>query len=147
MSLATSSTGISWDLRDLFSGFDDPRLTAAIDQVYAEAEHFAAEYRGSIDVAGGPAAEHLLRGLERIEALWDALARPVVYANLLFSADTSKPEHRDLQQQMEQHNTSIANLLLFFELDGCISAMMMPSDYCTTHCLHRITIFAEYASL
>lgn len=117
MTMTTSATGIAWDLTDLFTGYDDPALTATLDRVTAEAETFAQTYRGTINLPGGPDAEHLRAGIEQLEALQDAAAGPAVYAMLLFAADTSKPEHRNLQQQVEQRLTAVRNTLLFFDLE------------------------------
>ncbi len=117
MTTPTSASGITWDLSDLYTSYDDPRLTADLDQAAAEAEAFAAAYRGTIDVPGGPDAAHMFTALERLEALYDKLAYPSVYAALLFAADTSAPAHRNLQQYVEQRSTAIRNVLLFFELE------------------------------
>lgn len=117
MSVTTSATGVTWDLSDLFAGYDDPAITATLDQATTEAEAFGDIYRGTINVPGGPDPIHLHEGLERLETLQDTAARPAVYASLLFAADTGKPEHRDLQQRVEQRLTAIQNLVLFFDLE------------------------------
>ncbi len=117
MTLTTSAAGIAWDLSDLFAGPDDPALVVAMEQCLAEAEVFAQTYRGTIAVAGGPDAEHLREGLERLEILQDQMLRATTYAALLFYADTRKPEHRNLQQQVEQRWTTLRNTLLFFDLE------------------------------
>lgn len=117
MSATTSAAGIAWELGDLYQGYDDPALPADIDQVTADAEAFASAYRGTINVPDGPTAAYLLQALQQLESLYDRLARPVVFASLLFAADTSKPEHRNLQQHMEQRSTAIRNSLLFFHLE------------------------------
>jgi oligoendopeptidase F len=51
-----------------------------------------------------------------LETIYEALGRVGSYAGLLYAADTAKPEHQDLEQQVEQRSTEIRNLLLFFEL-------------------------------
>ncbi|NJN67513.1 MAG: M3 family oligoendopeptidase [Chloroflexaceae bacterium] len=120
MTSPTSAAGIAWDLRDLFAGFDDPALKAMLDQVSAQAETFATTYRGTIhtpDAPDGPEASHLRAGLEELEALSDRLYRPMIYASLLFCSDTRNPDYRNLQQHVEQRQTAIRNLLLFFELE------------------------------
>ena len=45
--------------------------------------------------------DKLADALEEVERIYDAMYRPAVYAMLLFSADTSKPIHRDLQQRAQ----------------------------------------------
>jgi oligoendopeptidase F len=117
MSITTSADGYTWNLQELFGGVDDPALPEALEQVAKDAEVFAQTYRGTISVAGGPDASHMLRGLEELERLYDALNRPAAYAFLLFAGDTSKHEHRNLQQRVEQRYTDINNTLLFFSLE------------------------------
>jgi oligoendopeptidase F len=113
----TSAAGVAWDLGDLFAGVDDPAINATLDQCSSEADTFAATYRGTVNVAGGPAADHLRAALEQLETLYDRLSAPMSYASLLFAADTSQPAHRNLQQHIEQRYTEINNKLLFFELE------------------------------
>ncbi len=117
MTVDTSAAGITWNLSDLYADYDDPAIDATMQQVTTEATAFADIYRGSINIPGGPEPLHLLEGLERLEALTDNAYRLAVYAMLLFSADTGKPEHRNLQQRMEQWLTGIQNQLLFFKLE------------------------------
>jgi oligoendopeptidase F len=117
MTQTTSAAGIAWNLSDLFADYNDPAITSVLDEAAAEAKAFAQTYRGTINVPGGPDAEHLRAGLEEFESLQDKMSRPAVYATLLFSADTSKPEHRNLQQHVEQRLTSTQNELLFFSLE------------------------------
>ena len=118
MSESTSSAaGVTWDLGDLFASPDDPRIDETLRQCKEDAEAFAATYRGTIDVPGGPAPEHLLAGLQRIEDIYDRIGRVGSYAGLLYAADTSNPVHRDLEQKVEQRTTELRNLLLFFDLE------------------------------
>jgi oligoendopeptidase F len=117
MEMTTSAAGVTWDLGDLFASHDDPALAATLEQAEADARAFAETYRGTIQCEGGPDAAHLRSGLERLEAIYDAAARPLIYANLLFASDTSKPAHQNLQQQVEQRYTAINNLVLFFDLE------------------------------
>ncbi len=113
----TGAKGVCWNLGDLYATYDDPAIEATLNQCAADAEQFAADYRGTINRNAGPAADHLLAGLQRLEALYDTLAKPGVYASLLFSGDTSNHHHRNLQQHVEQRSTSIYNMLLFFDLE------------------------------
>lgn len=124
MSPTTSATGIAWDLRDLYQRYDDPAIKADIDRAAAEAEAFATTYRGTINVPGGPDAQHLLQALQHLESIYDTLTQPGVYASLLFAADTSQPAHRNLQQWVEQRSTAVKNTLLFFNLEW----LQLPDD-------------------
>jgi oligoendopeptidase F len=114
---STSAAGVAWNLNDLYSGHDDPALSADMTRTRADAEAFAETYRGSINVPGGPPAEHLLAAVQQLEVIYDQLYRIAVYADLLFSADTSQPAHRNVQQRTDHHMTAVRNTLLFFDLE------------------------------
>jgi oligoendopeptidase F len=109
-----SAEGIRWDLSDLFSSHDDPRIEATLDDCRAEAEGFALRYRGKI-VSMKPS--DLLLAVKQLEQIEDSLSRVANYSSLLYSADSMKPEYQDLDQRVEQRVTEIRNLLLFFELE------------------------------
>ena len=108
---------VTWDLSDLYGAYDDPRITADVERLRSEAAAFADTYRGTVDVEGGPAAALLLAAVTALEALHERSGRLQAYAGLLYSADTGRDEHRDLEQRTEQQLTEIQNLVLFFELE------------------------------
>ena len=112
-----SASTTTWDLSELFAGPTDPRLAEEIDRATRESEAFAATYRGTVDVPGGPSVPHLLEALQRFEGILERVDRVAAYSHLVFSADTSKPAHRDLEQKVRNQTTAIQNLLLFFELE------------------------------
>jgi oligoendopeptidase F len=112
-----AATGVVWDLSDLFAGADDPTITHALDQVKADAEQFAATYRGKISVAGGPAPDLLLQALRTYEDLQERSGRVTAYAHLLYDTDTRDEAARDLLQKVEQRTTALRNLWLFFDLE------------------------------
>src|SRR5690349_19793213 len=109
-----SAEGIRWDLSDLFSSHDDPRIEATLADCRAEAEGFALRYRGKI-VSMKPS--DLLSAVKQLEQIEDSLSRVANYSSLLYSADSMKPEYQDLDQRVEQRVTEIRNLLLFLELE------------------------------
>src|SRR5262249_658487 len=111
---SSSAEGIRWDLSDLFSSHDDPRIEATLDDCRGEAEGFALRYRGKI-AALKP--DELLSAVKELEQIEDSLSRVANYSSLLYSADSMRPEYQDLEQRVEQRTTEIRNLLLFFELE------------------------------
>lgn len=111
------AAGIVWDLSDIFASVEDPAIEATLNQAASQAESFAATYRSTINVPGGPPADHLRTGLEQLETIYDTLGSPAAYAGLLFAADTRKDAHRALQQHVEVRATAIYNTLLFFSLE------------------------------
>ena len=109
--------GITWDLSDLYEAYDDPRIAADVEGLRSKAAAFADTYRGTVDVDGGPSAELLLAAVTALEGLHERSGRLQAYAGLLYSADTGRDEHRDLEQRTEQQLTEIQNLVLFFDLE------------------------------
>lgn len=112
-----SSEGVRWDLSDLFSSYDDPRIEATLNDCRNRAEAFSRHFRDSVSLPEGPAPEHLLRGLKELEEIEEALSRVANYSSLLYAADSLKPEYQDLEQRVEQRVTEIRNLLIFFDLE------------------------------
>ena len=115
--LTNSATGIRWDLKDLYSAHDDPRIDATLMESHALAEKFAVRFRLLMEHPETITADVILQALAELETIYEALGRVGNYAGLLYAADTSKPEYQDLEQRIEQRSTEIRNLLLFFELE------------------------------
>jgi oligoendopeptidase F len=112
-----SAEGILWDLSDLYTAHDDPRIDLTIKDCHARAERFADRFRALMQDHETLTAESLLQALRELEIIYESLGRVGSYAGLLYAADTAKPEYQDLTQRVEQRSTEIRNLLLFFELE------------------------------
>ncbi|MBI4490793.1 MAG: hypothetical protein HY694_17045, partial [Deltaproteobacteria bacterium] len=112
-----SAEGIRWNLSDLFSSYDDPRIETTLNDCRTQAEAFARRFRGTISAPEGPEPEDLLQRLKELEEIEEALSRVANYSSLLYAADSLKPEFQDLEQRMEQRVTEVRNLLLFFDLE------------------------------
>ena len=82
----------SWDLSDLYNGPDDGRIEADLQQAENLAIAFKASYRGRIK-AEDLNADLLCRALADYQAILELLYKADSYADLLFAADTSKPEN------------------------------------------------------
>jgi oligoendopeptidase F len=107
---------VSWDLSTLFSGIEDPKIEQTWSTAMRQADEFAQKYRGKIESPDLQSAT-LRSALEELEALLNEASKPVHYAELIFSADTGKPEHGAFyQRQMERHS-ELSVKLLFFDLE------------------------------
>ncbi len=106
----------TWDLSDLYSGLDDPRIEAAINSLIQRSESFANKYRGRID-APDLTATTLLSAIKDYEGILQDTDKPLTYASLLFATDTSKPEYGAFMQKMQERSTEISILLVFFDLE------------------------------
>jgi len=112
-----SAEGILWDLSDLYTAHDDPRIDLTIKDCHARAERFADRFRALMQDHETLTAESLLQALKELEIIYESLGRVGSYAGLLYAADMAKPEYQDLTQRVEQRSTEVRNLLLFFDLE------------------------------
>ena len=111
-----SADSVRWDLTDLFSSHQDPRLEATLNDCHTQARTFAARFRLTMEHPATLTAESLLAALKELEIIYEALGRVGGYAGLLYAADTANPDYQNLEQRVEQRSTEIRNLLLFFEI-------------------------------
>ena len=111
-----TETDVSWDLSDLFSGPDDPKIEATLQAAKARAEAFAAEYQGKIDSPDLTAAR-MASAIKEYEALWQDAGKPGTYARLRFSADTSDPARGALMSRVQERTTKLSLPLVFYRLE------------------------------
>jgi oligoendopeptidase F len=112
-----SAAGIRWNLSDLYTAHDDPKIDNTLADCQARAERFAERFRPLMQNPEALTFETLLRALQELEVIYEALGRVGSYAGLLYAGDTANPQYQDLEQRVEQRSTEIRNLLLFFELE------------------------------
>lgn len=109
-------TNVAWNLGDLYDSIDDPRIKESFEKNLKAAGDFARKYRGKIDTPG-LSADTLLQSIKDYEQLIQEIVKPISYASLVFSADTSKPEHGALLQYCQEKQTEISLELMFFDLE------------------------------
>ena len=114
--MSATETPPVWDLSDLYSSLDDPRIQSDLQEVLQRAEAFEAQYRGKI-AAADCTAETLRAALDEYDAINRRQARPLGYAGLMFSADTTDPARGALLQRLQVESTGISTHLIFFDLE------------------------------
>src|ERR1041384_1243900 len=114
--MAVQEAPIVWDLSDLYAGIDDPALNSDTDRLRQRARAFEERYRARIAGDDGT-AETLRAALDEYEEINRLRTRPLAYASLMFSADTSDPARGALLQRMQVESTSISTHLIFFDLE------------------------------
>ena len=114
---------VHWDLSDLFSAMDDPRIAETLDSALARAEQFQRDYKGRLSRPDLD-ADTLLAAVQEYEALHQEAAKPAVYAALLFTTNTGDPARGAFLQMVRERGTALALPLLFFDLE--LSAL--PED-------------------
>jgi oligoendopeptidase F len=113
----SSATGVSWNLKDLYAGADDPRITRDLEEAMRRAQAFEATYRGRINTEGGPAADVLLAAIQEMEQLYELMDKPAAYALLVHAAKTDDPRHGALLTRTREQRTAINKHLIFFDLE------------------------------
>lgn len=113
----SSADGITWDLNDLYTGVNDPRITSDLASALERARRFEAAYRGRIDVPDGPDPGLLLEATVESESLYEQMDRPLVYAHLLHAAKTDDPPRGALLSRTREQRTVINKHLIFFDLE------------------------------
>ena len=107
---------VHWNLGDLFSGIDDPKIGETLAAAQSQAEQFEARYKGNI-ASLDLSAETLGEALRHYEAIQQEAAKPMTFASLLFTTNTGDPARGAFLQKMQEQGTKLALPLLFFELE------------------------------
>jgi oligoendopeptidase F len=108
------AAGVCWDLSDLYTGPDDPRIESDLAESLSRAERFAERHRGGVAAID---AASLAAALDELEKIGELAARAAGFAQLLFAADTSAPRHGALLQRVQERASEIRNATVFFELE------------------------------
>ncbi|HEX2948495.1 MAG TPA: M3 family oligoendopeptidase [Armatimonadota bacterium] len=105
---------VTWNLSDLYSGVDDPKITQDLDTLETRANAFAQQYRDKI-VRLSP--HDFGKALVEYEGILHDMQFPGAYAELIFSADSLTPANGALMQSVQERSVAIQQHLLFFELE------------------------------
>ena len=117
MAQATKSTGaetVRWDLSDLFSSPDDPKIEQALARELDRAKSFEARYKGRIGTLEPKDFAEMMRELGDYE---ESAARPEVYAFLLHSQDTQDHAAGRLLARVREAAAERGVHLVFFPLE------------------------------
>lgn len=113
--MASKKTALpAWDLRDLYAGVNSPAIGKDLKKLAAESKRFQKSYKGKVAALG---AARLARAIREFEALCDAMGRISSYAQLVFAADSAKPEIAAFYQNIDERTNAISADTLFFTLE------------------------------
>ncbi|MFX0043856.1 MAG: M3 family oligoendopeptidase [Candidatus Hodarchaeota archaeon] len=107
---------IAWDLTEIFSGPDDPKITTTMDSLSRRANEFINNYKGII-IGDDFDSQKLLELFQRREEFQADLAELNLYTNKLYSGNMTIPESEALKNRVEDFGTKISKELAFLELD------------------------------
>ena len=92
---------IAWDLTEIFSGHDDPKITERMDNLSNKANELINNYRGKID-STEITPEKLLELFKLQEEFGADISELNLYKNKLFSANMIIPENEALKNRIDE---------------------------------------------
>ena len=110
----TGAEDVSWDLSDLYSGGDDPRIEQDVEETEAAAATFRERYYER--VAGLSPAE-LREAIEERERIESIFTRAIYFAHLQFTTDMNDSPRGALVAKLTEKGAAIDTQLLFFGLE------------------------------
>src|SRR5262249_17572537 len=113
----SSSTGVAWDLHDLYADVADPGIDRDLNDALTRAQRFEQCYRGKIAALNATGAGTLLSAIRELESLYELRDKPAIYAGLVHAARTDEPRHGALLSKTREERTAINKHLIFFDLE------------------------------
>jgi oligoendopeptidase F len=108
-----------WNLKDLYSGLDDPAIKRDLERADAECVAFEETYKGKLaDLARSPqAGSALAAAVRHYEEIDDLIGRLGSYAGLVHAGDTVDPSRTKFYGDVQERMTAASTHLLFFTLE------------------------------
>lgn len=103
-----------WDLSDLFSGLNDPKIKKIMTTATKEAVAFEKSYKGKLKSL---TSAQLAKAFQQLEALLTPLYKLSQYSHLVYSTDTSLDAAKRLIVQIDELESKISNTTMFFHLE------------------------------
>jgi oligoendopeptidase F len=108
------TTGVLWNLADLYGGYDDPHIEEDISYCQKEAAAINTEYAGKVEAL---TAETLQALVVRLENLETRLGKLFTFAFLNFATNTADQQVSAFLQRMREIGSGIGKETVFFELE------------------------------
>ena len=110
----TGAEEVAWDLSDLYTSPDDPRLDEEVADAERSAAAFREHYHGKVASLDASALADAVVEHERIESAMD---RPLTYAHLNFATNMGDPARGALVARLQEKAAALETQLLFFALE------------------------------
>jgi oligoendopeptidase F len=104
----------AWDLDPLVDGEGEAGVARQLTEALELAKAFAEQYAGGLENLDTDA---LAEAMHQLEKIYELLGRAGTYAGLRFSTNTADPATGALLQKVQEGETQIQTMLLFFELE------------------------------
>jgi len=107
---------IAWDLTEIYSGHDDPKITENMNRLSNKANEFIKDYKGKI-IYPDFTAQKLLELFQKHEKFNADINELELFSNRLYVGNMTIPESEMLKNQVEDFTTKTAKDLAFLELE------------------------------
>ena len=111
-----SEKEIAWDLTEIFSGCNDPKISKTMDAVMGKADEMINQYKGKINEPNFT-AQDLHDLLEKHEEILARMEDLEVFSFNSFHANMTLPETKALYNKFTDFQSSISKKLTFLELE------------------------------
>ncbi len=110
----TGAETIRWDLWELYTSPEDPKLQATLASSENRSRAFEAAYKGRVKDLG---SQELRRAFQELEELLAGLYKAEQFASLLFAVDTGNDKLKAFEAKVNERLAKIGNQLVFFDLE------------------------------
>jgi oligoendopeptidase F len=146
--MSTSFPQVRWDLSAFFSSIEDPKVESTWEEANKLADAFEQTYRDALTDPNLDGAT-LLKSIQDCEALYDLVYRPISYANLMFSCDSSTPEVAAFMADQQERVSEISVKMIFFnlalqEMDDAVVARALASTPALEEYRHFLEVTRKY---
>ncbi len=106
----------TWDLSDLYTGEDDPKLEQDLQANIDRATSFSERFKGTL-ASDSLTSTHLKTVMDEYEALYRSVYKPMAFAQLLFSTNTIDAKRGALVQKVSEISSTVQTHLVFFDIE------------------------------
>jgi len=147
---SSNALGIRWNLNDLYTSIQDPKLKHDQETAKKLANEFRQQFEGKLKQER-LSADFVSESLQLYEEVIELAYKPVAYAQLLHAANSGNPEHGALLAATQETFTVIQTAIMFYELDWIslsdeVAVPILQSPACEKwkHFLKRIRVFKQH---
>ncbi|MBN2170344.1 MAG: M3 family oligoendopeptidase, partial [Candidatus Krumholzibacteriota bacterium] len=133
-----------WDLTELYSGKDDPKIEKDLRALERACKRFAADYRGRVGFLN---ADGLARALADREAIETITYRLFIHAQLQFATKSNDPAWGAFQQMIQERHTMASVHLEFFPVEWTQVSDARASELAAHPDLARYRHYLEHLRL
>ena len=108
--------GIEWDLTEIFSGLNDPKISKTMDALMDKANEIIKNYKGIINKPNFT-AQNFYELLEKYEEIYAGGEDLGVYSYNSYMVNTNLPETKALYNKYKDYESTISKKLAFLELE------------------------------